>query len=82
MRSDEENACSLRGLEGNHDSERASRVLHAEPAQRNRAGQPLGAAQPLIDRSSRNAVKARVCPVQGLYLLLRAPRRDDFHWRA
>jgi hypothetical protein len=42
MRSDEENACSLRRLEGNHDPERASQVLHAEPAQRNRAGQPVG----------------------------------------
>ena len=84
MRSDEENACSLRRLEGNHDPERASQVLHAEPAQRNRTGQPVGERRAAIERQvvEERGEGPRVCPVQGLYLLLCAPRRDDFNWHA
>jgi hypothetical protein len=49
MRSDEEHACSLRRLERDHDPEGSSQVFHAEPAQRDRAGQPVGECRAAVE---------------------------------
>ena len=82
MRPDKEDARSPRRLEGDHDPESGSQVLHAEPIQRGRAGQPVSECRAAVGCQvvEERGEGPRVRPVQSRYLLLRAPRRSDFYW--
>ena len=82
MRPDEEDARSLRGLEGDHDPQGSSQVLHAEPAQQDGPGQPVSECRAAVERQviEKRGEGPGVRPVQCCYLLLCAPRRDDFYW--
>ena len=81
MRPDKEDARSPWGLEGDHDPEGSPQVLNAEPAQRYITGQPVGECRAAVACQvvKKRAEGPRVCPVQGCYLLLCAPCRDDFY---